>query len=75
MIMGMATSLKNVLNPESYYQDYFTIAANNFYYSVQESSEILKENYLRIEPEYTGTFISLDSTSPESLNVLKQVGS
>jgi hypothetical protein len=32
--MGIATSLKNVMNPESYYQDYFTIAANNFYYSV-----------------------------------------
>ncbi len=39
--MGIATTFKNILNPETYYQDYFTLAANNFENSVSETRETL----------------------------------
>lgn len=53
-ILGLVNSLKGMANPETYYEQYFAMANLNLDHSLQETKNSLKENYIRLEPDYSG---------------------
>ncbi|KAL4487244.1 hypothetical protein ABPG72_017963 [Tetrahymena utriculariae] len=73
-ILGLVNSLKGMANPETYYEQYFAMANLNLDHSLQESKNTLKDNYIRLEPDYSGQVISLDSVTADSVNKLKTIG-
>lgn len=46
----------------------------NLDHSLVETTNLLKDNYIRIEPDYNGDVISLDSVTPDTINKLKTIG-
>ncbi|EGR28689.1 patatin-like phospholipase family protein, putative [Ichthyophthirius multifiliis] len=75
MFQGLLQSLKSLINPETYYEQYFAMCGINFEHSIAETSCILGKNYIRIAPQYPNNqFIRLDSVSVQSLQTIKYVG-
>lgn len=46
----------------------------NLDHSLVETKNLLKDNYIRLEPDYNGQFINLDEITPDAINKLKTIG-
>ncbi len=67
--------MKSMMDPDMFYNEYVSDGYLNVTYSISETRDLLKENYIRLEPEFPNNItITLDSAAAETVQTIKFIG-